>query len=139
MLLARITHVTEERLVQSRRVELDEPRIVTTELKSMRRAGGHVQKIARVQGYMLLPRGHTHGSVQTEEGFRVFLVQVIWNALSFGSIRHQDGEFSSALAPIGEKREERIARHHALTFSGWDDIRLDTRGSDTALFTPRHG
>jgi hypothetical protein len=75
VLLALITHVTEERLIQSRRVELDEPGAITGQLKSMRSACAHVQKIARPQGYMFFACGHTHASVQTEEGFRVFLMQ----------------------------------------------------------------
>lgn len=102
VILARVTHVTKERFVHSRRMELDKPGVVADELKSMRRAGGDVQKITRPQGYLLFAGGHTHTSVQTEEGFGVFLMQVIWDAMSLGPICHQGKELAAALARIGE-------------------------------------
>src|SRR5579863_125576 len=95
---ARITHITEERLVQSRRVELDKSGIVTGKLKCVRRAGWHVQKIARPQRYLLFVRGHTHRSIQTKEGLRVFLMHMIRDAMSFGSICHQYQELAATLA-----------------------------------------
>ena len=70
VLLTRITHVTEEGLVQSRSVELDETSVIADYLKGMRCTGGYVQKVARMQGYMFLACCQTHASVQAE-GFRV--------------------------------------------------------------------
>ncbi len=49
VLLARVAHVAEERLVQSRRMELNEPVIIPGQLKCMWRTGGDVQKITRPQ------------------------------------------------------------------------------------------
>ncbi len=50
VLLAWVAHVAKEWLVQSRCMKLDEPGIVTGELKRVRRAGGNMQKIARPRG-----------------------------------------------------------------------------------------
>ncbi len=84
---AGITHLAEERLVQAGRVELDEPGIVAGQLKGVRRAGGHVQKIARVQRYHLFAGCHAHASVQAEEGFRALEMYVIRDAMSLWAPR----------------------------------------------------